>query len=90
MKFLVCTVLVLVLVTPSNSRTLGGGFNKVLQFPREVSLENYVLLTPDFTEVQEALSICGWVKFYRTDAFRYWLSYSTGKPNENTILYFYF
>jgi len=84
MRFFIGTVLILVLVTPA--RTLGGGFNKVLQFPREVSLSNFVLLRPDFTQIQEELSICSWVKIYRTDHVRYWFSYNIGKQ----IILFYF
>ena len=75
MKFLFCIVLLIV------STAEGSGFNRVLQFPREVSLENYVLLQPDFNDIQEELSVCGWIKFYRTDPddnHRYWFSYATG------------
>ena len=72
MKVFLCIVTLIV------STAQGSGFNRVLQFPREVSLENYVMLQPDFNDIQEKLTICGWVKFYRTDGNRYWFSYATG------------
>jgi len=68
------------------STAQGSGFNRVLQFPREVSLENYVMLQPDFNDIQEELTICGWVQFYRTEGGRYWFSYATG-GGDNQILF---
>ena len=82
MNHSIVIVLFFLLIVPGQTSPFrddrGRGFDKVLQFPKEVSLENYVILRPDFTEIKERFSICAWVKFYRTDGNRYWFSYATG------------
>ena len=75
MKFFYCITVFLLVV----AAILGNGFNRVLQFPREASFDHYVLLKPNFTDVEEKISVCSWIKFYQTDGYRYWFSYAAEK-----------
>ena len=54
-----------------------GWYNAVLDFPREPSVENYVMWSPDQTEsMQSAFSICSWFRSVSTDTRnRWWISY---------------
>lgn len=82
MNFIVCISSFLLAVPAIED----SSYNKVLQFPREASFSHYVTLKPDFSEVEKEISVCSWVKFYRTDSQRVWFSYATA-TNFNTLFF---
>ena len=63
-------------------------YDKVINFPEEFSLENYVLLKPDFSEVREKMTICSWVKKTKdnTDG-TVWFSYAVATQYNELILF---
>ena len=73
----------------------GTGYNKVLRFPRQVSLDNYIILTPDLSSLEFEFSVCTWIKFYGavSTGVKCWLSYATRTTDANDLLlgsHFYF
>ena len=63
-----------------------GWYNAVLEFPGSVSIENYVLLRPDFTDATSAISVCSWIKPVATTAtFGVWFSYQVPAADDNEI-----
>jgi len=59
-------------------------FNRALHFPQEASIDNYVIMQPDFHAAQDEISACSWVKT-TIDSGLPWFSYAT-KTNANSIL----
>ena len=61
-----------------------GSLDKLLRFPEELSLSNYVILQPDLSAAQQEFSVCTWLK-KRLDQSRGgvpWFSYAvSGKDN---------
>jgi len=66
------------------AQCLCDGFNRALLFPKEASIDNYVILNPDFSEVDSEFSICAWLKI-SVDSSHTWFSYAT-LINDNHIL----
>jgi len=60
------------------------GVDRVLYFPKEVSVDNYVILQPDFQAAQDEMSVCSWLKV-TGDSLLPWFSYAT-KTETNAIL----
>jgi hypothetical protein len=76
---MLCILLVLLF-----SKAFSHDFNHALHFPQQVSLDNYVILQPDFQKAQDELSVCSWLKV-TIDSGLPWFSYAT-KNDDNTIL----
>jgi len=60
------------------------GFDRALHFPKQASLKNYVILKPDFSKAQDAMSVCSWLKI-TTSSPQPWFSYATN-TNSNSLL----
>jgi len=60
------------------------GVDRALHFPNAASIDNYVILQPDFQAAQDELSVCSWLKV-TIDSGLPWFSYATKKA-DNTIL----
>ena len=70
---------ILLLVTKSSSeepgqRLVERRYNGLKFGPTK---QDYVLFQPNITSLQEAFSVCGWVKKIRTDDFPYWFAYGS-------------
>jgi len=65
-----------------------SGLNKVLRFPEEVSTNNYIKMTPDFSDIGSSVSVCTWMKNLKvsTNSKRFWFSYAVPK-RDNEILF---
>lgn len=67
-----------------------SGFNQALRFPDDLSVDNYVMLTPDMSPLQYEFSMCSWVKFSNVDVnthIRYWFSYATSAEMHNMLVF---
>jgi len=62
------------------------GSNYALNFPKEGSVDNYVMLDPDFTEAQDELSVCSWLKITNDEGNNYWFSYATASLHNTIVL----
>jgi len=58
---------------------------QALSFPKVAAVSNYVELHPDFSEAQDELSICSWLKSSTNEDYNYWFSYATS-THDNSIL----
>jgi len=61
------------------------GFDRALHFPKEASMDNYVILNPDFSQAQDELSVCTWLKI-TTDTLQPWFSYATTTSANSVLL----
>jgi len=66
------------------SQAFCHGVDRALHFPQEASLDNYVILQPDFQAAQDELSVCSWLKV-TIDSGLPWFSYATN-IDDNSIL----
>ena len=63
------------------------GFNRALHFPKEASVDNYVMLTPDFSLIKDELSVCSWMKIIDDPSATYpWFSYVIQKSDKTILL----
>jgi len=65
------------------AQVLCDGYNRALHFPKEPSLDNYVILNPDFSDLGYEYSVCAWLKVSVDSAYT-WFSYAT-PSDANTI-----
>jgi len=60
---------------------------QALRFPKEVSVNNYIMLNPDFSEVGTSLSVCTWIKTFKASHKQaFWFSYAV-PHRDNEILF---
>ena len=54
-----------------------GSYNKVLHFPEDATVSDYVTIEPNLREAQEAISVCAWIKKSSSESHMgIWLSYA--------------
>ena len=78
---------ILLLVTKSSSEEPGQrlGERRYNGLKFGPTKQDYVLFQPNMTSLQEAYSVCGWVKKIRTDvSYPHWFAYGT-RDNNNEM-----
>jgi len=60
-------------------------FNRALLFPKKASKDNYVILNPDFSEVDSEFSVCAWLKI-SVDSSHSWFSYATEVTSNHILI----
>ena len=65
----------------------GEWFNRSLRFPPDLSVENYVITSPDMADFQTGFTICAWVKpWHSGNRYGVWFSYEISRSdNEISI-----